>query len=165
MASLLPARDNRDVRTVSVAEVFPGTVHEAETCWYDTSGWPSWVDGLDHVVAVSGDWPQAGSSVTWRSGPAGRGTVVERVTAHEPLAGQRLDVQDDSIRGRQTLELTPVEDGTEVRLSLEYAINRQTLFTPVVDLLFIRRAMETSLRRTLISFGAELAARRESARS
>jgi hypothetical protein len=149
---------------VSVAEVFPGTVHEAETCWYDTSSWPSWVDGLDHVEVVTGDWPHAGSSVRWRSGPAGRGSVLEQVSAHEPLAGQTVTVQDDSISGRQNLALTPVEEGVEVRLSLEYAIKRQTLFTPLVDLLFIRRAMETSLRRTLTSFGAELAGRRESAR-
>jgi hypothetical protein len=145
---------------VSVAEVFSGTVHEAETCWYDTTRWASWVDGLERVEAVEGDWPEVGSSVTWRSGPAGRGTVIERVSEYEPLSGQSVDVQDDSITGRQSVALVPVDDGVEVRLSLQYAIRRRTLFTPLVDLLFIRRAMETSLRRTLTSFGAELAGRR-----
>jgi Polyketide cyclase / dehydrase and lipid transport len=153
------------VRTISVAEVFAGTVHEAETCWYDTSAWPSWVDGLDHVEGTTGDWPRAGSSVTWRSGPAGRGRVIERVSGHEPLAGQTVEVQDDAISATQSLTFTPVDEGVEIRLSLEYAIKQRNPFTPLVDLLFIRRAMETSLRRTLSSFGAELAGRRSSARA
>jgi Polyketide cyclase / dehydrase and lipid transport len=145
---------------VSVSEVFPGTVHEAETCWYDTAGWPSWIDGLDRVEAVSGDWPQTGSSVRWRSGPAGRGTVTERVRAHEPLAGQTVDVQDDSISGRQTVAFTPTNDAVEVAFTLEYEIRKKGVFTPVIDFLFIRRPMEMSLRKTLGAFGAELESRR-----
>ena len=68
-------------------QAYPGSVHEAETCWYDTDRWPEWMDGLARVVAVEGDWPGVGSSVTWESGPAGRGRVRERVIAYEPLAG------------------------------------------------------------------------------
>src|SRR5690349_21781902 len=137
------------MRKVTVREVFPATVHQAEQCWYDTRGWPSWVDGLDRVQSTTGNWPGTGASVTWRSGPAGRGTVTERVSAHEPLAGQTVEVVDDSIIGRQIVAFTPVDKGVEVVLSLEYAISRSTPFTPVVDFLFIRRAMESSLRRTL----------------
>jgi hypothetical protein len=145
------------MRKVSVTEVFPATVHEAEQRWYDTGGWPSWVDGLDRIESTTGDWPAVGSSVTWRSSPAGRGTVTERVSAHEPLAGQTVEVTDDSIFGAQSVAVAPVDDGVEVVLSLEYTISRRTAFTPVVDFLFIRRAMEASLRRTLHGFGAQLA--------
>ena len=60
---------------------FAGTVHEAETCWYEVSRWPDWVDGLDRVIEVSGDWPRQGATVTWESGPAGRGRVIERVVS------------------------------------------------------------------------------------
>jgi hypothetical protein len=143
---------------VHVAQTFPGTVHEAEVRWYDTSRWPSWVDGLDEVVEVAGDWPSAGSRVTWRSGPAGRGLVVEQVVAYEALNGQTSDVSDDSINGRQSVQFTPVDEGVELALTLEYEINRPSLFTPVVDFLFIRRLMAGSLRKTLAAFGAELAA-------
>jgi hypothetical protein len=145
------------MRTVSVVLPFPGTVHEAETCWYDTRRWPAWVDGLDRIVDVAGNWPRAGASVTWESGPAGRGRVVERVVSHEPLAGQTLDVQDDSIKGRQSVAFTPVDEEVEVALSLEYEIKNRSIFTPLIDMLFIRRAMATSLRTTLARFGAELA--------
>jgi hypothetical protein len=145
---------------VRVAMGFEGTVHEAETCWYDTRGWPHWVDGLDRVLEVDGDWPSDGSSVTWQSGPAGRGRVTERVIAYESLAGQTLEVRDDSIEGRQSVSFTPGDGSVEVALSLEYRIRRRSLITPLVDLLFIRRAMTVSLGATLARFGAELAASR-----
>jgi Polyketide cyclase / dehydrase and lipid transport len=150
------------MRKVSVAEVFPATVHQAEICWYDTSRWPAWVDGLDQVQGTTGNWPELGSTVTWRSSPAGRGTVTERVSVHEPLAGQTVEVTDDSIVGRQSVAFAPADDGVEVVLSLEYTISRRTPFTPLVDLLFIRRAMETSLGRTLHAFGAQLSHARSS---
>jgi hypothetical protein len=148
------------MRSVSVAQTFPGTVHEAESCWYDTSGWPYWIDGLERVIDVAGNWPSAGASVTWQSGPAGRGRVVERVVRHEALGGQTLEVDDPSISGRQSVEFAPAEELVEVTLSLEYEIKRRNFFTPLVDLLFIRRAMEASLRTTLNGFGAQLATRR-----
>jgi polyketide cyclase/dehydrase/lipid transport protein len=150
------------MREVRVALAFPASVHEAETCWYDTSRWPAWVDELARVVEVAGDWPQVGAGVIWESGPAGRGRVRERVVAYEPLAGQSLDVHDDSIQGRQSVAFTPADDGVEVALSLEYEISKRSIFTPLVDLLFIRRAMETSLRTTVSRFGVELAARHPS---
>jgi hypothetical protein len=148
------------VPTVRVAEAFPASVHEAETCWYDTSRWPAWIEGLARVSAVEGEWPRAGR-VIWESGPAGRGRVVEQVIEHEPLAGQTVAVSDDSIDGLQSVSFTPVEQGVEVQLTLEYRIKKRSPFTPLVDLLFIRRAMASSLRRTLARFGAELSAARQ----
>jgi hypothetical protein len=55
---------------------------------------------------------------------------------------------------------TPAEETVEVQLSLAYRVRKRNLFTPLVDLLFIRRAMALSLRATLERFGAELAAAR-----
>jgi Polyketide cyclase / dehydrase and lipid transport len=145
---------------VGVALSFPGTVHEAETCWYDHVRWPRWVDGLERVLDVTAGWPAAGGRIVWQSGPAGRGRVSETVTAHTPLGGQSVDVDDDSITGRQTVAFAPTrsaDDMVEVALSLEYEIKRRSIFMPVVDRLFIRRAMEGSLRATLTRFGVELA--------
>jgi hypothetical protein len=149
------------MRAVHVTREFDGTIAEAERCWYDTSRWSHWVDGLDRVVEVTGAWPEAGATVTWESGPAGRGRVVERVTAHEPLRGLVLEVQDGSIRGRQIVTFTSVPGGVEVTLVLEYQLRRRSPVSRVVDLLFIRRAMTDSLDATVSRFGAEL----ESARS
>jgi hypothetical protein len=148
------------MRAVRVALTLEGTVHDAERCWYDTSRWPAWVDGLDRVVDVSDGWPEAGATVRWESAPAGRGSVVETVLAREPLGGQTIEVRDDSIRGRQTVAFTPMADGVEVRLTLEYEIIRRSLLTPLIDALFIRRPMATSLSTTLSRFGAELSTRR-----
>jgi hypothetical protein len=145
------------VATIRVTDTFPGSVHEAETCWYRTARWPHWVDELAHVVSVDGDWPRPGARVTWQSGPAGRGRVHERVVAYEALGGQTVEVEDESIDGRQRVTFTPAEGGVEVELSLQYAIKRRSPLTPLIDALFVRRPMATSLRKTLARFGAELA--------
>jgi hypothetical protein len=148
------------VRTVRVTQTLPGTVYEIEQRWYDTSRWTAWVEGLRRVVEVAGEWPGVGSSVTWDSGPAGRGHVVERVVAHEPLTGQTVAVDDSSITGRQSVAFVPVDDGVEVQLTLAYELKKRSLFTPLVDSLFIKRAMATSLATTLSRFGAEVGSHR-----
>jgi hypothetical protein len=149
------------MRTARAARTFDANVSEAERCWYETARWSHWVDGLDHVVSVDGDWPGVGATVTWESSPAGRGLVTEYVVAYEPLRGQALEVQDGSIRGRQSVTFTPVEAGVEVALALEYELLRRSIVTPIVDLLFIKRAMSASLGVTVSRFGAELTAVRE----
>lgn len=144
------------MRTVLVAQQFPGSVDQAQARWYDTSRWPAWVDGLSRVIRVDGEWPQVGASVTWESAPAGRGRVIERVVGYEHLVGQTVEVDDDSITGRQSVHFRPAQDGVEVDLSLEYALKRRSILTPVIDALFIRRAMASSLRMTLVRFGGQL---------
>jgi hypothetical protein len=145
------------MRTVSVTQTFPGTAARAEARWCETSGWPGWVDECDHVLQVTGDWPQVGASVTWQSGPAGRGRVTERVVGHEPRQELTMEVEDDSIRGRQTVIFSPGSPGVRISLSLAYEIKRRSLITPVIDLLFIRGPMTTSLQRTVERFGAGVA--------
>jgi hypothetical protein len=151
------------MRVVTGAQTFPVSVHEAETVWYAAERWPAWVDGLDRVEQVSGAWPGVGGSVTWESGPAGRGRVTERVVAHEPLGGQTVEVEDDSIRGRQSVTFTPDDAGVAVELELDYELKRRSPLIPVVDLLFIRPAFRNAISSTLHRFGVELAAARESA--
>jgi Polyketide cyclase / dehydrase and lipid transport len=153
------------MRAARVVQTFPGTVAEAERCWYDTARWSFWVDGLDRIVEVSGDWPGVGAGVTWESGPAGRGPVIERVIAHEPLHGQALEVRDSSIRGRQSVTFAPADPGVEIALTLEYDLIRRSIISPIVDTLFIRRAMTASLATTLSHFGVELEAARHGIQS
>jgi hypothetical protein len=138
-------------------------VAEAERCWYDTTRWSGWIDGLDRVLEVRGDWPNVGATVTWESGPAGRGVVTERVIAHEPLRGQTVEVEDPSIRGRQSVSFRPGGEGgddeqqdAEVSLALQYRLVRRSIVSPIIDALFIRRAMATSLGTTLSYFAARL---------
>jgi hypothetical protein len=149
------------MREVRAAAALPFSVHEAESLWYDTVRWPSWVDGLAHVAKVEGPWPEPGSAVIWDSFPAGRGRVVERVVSQAPLVGQTSQVEDDSIRGRQSVAFTATEGGVDVELVLAYEIKKRSVLTPLVDLLFIRRAMTMSLATTLRRFGVELEATRD----
>jgi uncharacterized membrane protein len=148
------------VRVVTAAETYPGSVHEAERLWYDTDLWPRFIDGLESVEEVTPNWPGVGAEVRWRSGPAGRGQVAERVIAYELLDGQEVEVQDDSILGRQRISFTPEDGNVTVELSLTYSLKGRSPLMALVDLLFIRRAMTTSLQSTLHRFGAELEAAR-----
>jgi Polyketide cyclase / dehydrase and lipid transport len=150
------------MRAARASETFPGSVHEVEKLWCDTSRWHMWVDGLARVLSVEGEWPSPGATVRWESTPAGRGHVTERVVAYEERRCLSTEVVDDSITGRQTVTFTPVEGGVVVELGLEYELLRRGcvgFLSVVVDPLFIRRAMATSLATTLGHFGAELAER------
>jgi Polyketide cyclase / dehydrase and lipid transport len=147
-------------RSVDVAMTFPGSVEQAEACWYEVGGWPEWVDQLERVVSVAGDWPRPGAGVTWESAPAGRGAVRELVIWHEPGTGQQTEVTDDSIRGLQTVTFATSPEGVTVSLSLEYDLVKRSPVMFVVDLLFVRRVMTESLKKTLSRFGAQLASRR-----
>jgi hypothetical protein len=135
-----------------------GRAAEAEALWYDRHRWASWVDGFGHIVLLEGDWPEVGARLVWDSPPGGRGRVQERVVAYESRTGQTLEVEDATISGRQSVAFTPGLEETEVTLTLDYEIKDRHLLTPLVDLLFVRRAMGDSLRRTLRRFANERAA-------
>jgi hypothetical protein len=134
---------------------------EAEALWYDTTRWPTFVDGLHHIARLEGDWPRAGARVLWDSQPGGRGRVQERVTRYVAREGQTLEVEDEKLRGTQSVSFTPVEGGVTVALELRYTLKEQRPGMALVDLLFIRRPQRESLERTLRRFRTEVAAERE----
>jgi hypothetical protein len=134
-----------------------GRAYEVERLWYDTHRWPSWVDGFGHVVKLEGTWPERGARVIWDSPPGGRGRVHEVVVAYESRTGQTVEIEDEKMTGRQTVAFEPGLEETGVTLTLEYQIKDRTPLTPVVDLLFVRRTMTDSLRRTLARFSVERA--------
>jgi hypothetical protein len=143
------------VPRVSATTTVPGRVAEAEELWYDPHRWAAWIDGFGHVAKLEGEWPQVGARLLWDSRPQGRGRVAERVTAYEPRAGQTLEVEDGKLTGIQAVTFEP--DGPEVRvnITLEYRLKDRTPVTPILDLVFIRRALRDSLQRTLARFGHE----------
>jgi Polyketide cyclase / dehydrase and lipid transport len=146
---------------VRASIVVPGLASEAEELWYDTTRWPSFVDGLHHIARLEGDWPREGARVLWDSQPGGRGRVQERVTSYVAREGQTLDVEDEKLRGTQRVGFTPLEDGVMVALELTYSLKEQRPGMALVDLLFIRRPQRESLERTLRRFRTEVAAERE----
>jgi hypothetical protein len=139
----------------------PALASEAEALWYDTTRWPTFVDGLHHVARLEGDWPHAGARVLWDSRPGGRGRVQERVSAYAAREGQTLDVEDEKIRGTQRVSFTPTESGVTVALELRYSLKEQRPGIALFDLLFVRRPQRESLERTLRRFRTEVAAERE----
>lgn len=147
---------------VAASALIPGTVAEAEALWYDQSRWPSFVDGFHHVVRHTEDWPQKGSKLLWESTPHGRGKVVERVLAYEPLAGQTVEVEEQRLTGTQRVAFRAEgDDAVRVDLELEYVLANRNPLTPLLDALFVRRALRDSLRRTVVRFARERVAEAE----
>jgi Polyketide cyclase / dehydrase and lipid transport len=135
----------------------PVQVSAAEALWYDVSRWPVFVDGFKAVAKLEGDWPRAGARLVWDSVPAGRGRVVESVTHYEVRRGQTVEVEDEKITGTQSVSFEPQGDGrSRMTLALEWRHKDANALTPVVDLLFVRRAFADALRRTLSRFSREV---------
>ncbi|MDX6667270.1 MAG: hypothetical protein QOK04_650 [Solirubrobacteraceae bacterium] len=134
----------------------PGSVEDAEELWYDVRRWPTFVDGFGHVHRSDDGWPEEGTTLVWDSLPNGRGRVVERVVGHSRGEGQTSEVEDPRLRGIQRVVFTPLKDGVEVTLALDYQLKQGSVLRPFLDVLFIRWAMRDSLRRTLARFGREL---------
>ena len=133
----------------------PGRAADAEALWYDPHRWQAWIDGFGHVISLTDEWPNRGAELVWESPPGGRGRVTERVVAYEMRTGQTLEVEDATMTGTQKVAFEPGPEAVEVTLSLEYRIKDRTALTPVVDLLFVRRAMTDALRRTVTRFANE----------
>jgi hypothetical protein len=141
---------------VFATTIVPGRIVESEELWYDQHRWAAWIDGFGHVAKLEGEWPKQGARLLWDSPPKGRGRVEERVVAYEPRSGHTLAVEDAKLRGTQTVEFEAA-GGDEVRvtLTLDYELKERNPLTPLLDPLFIRRALRESLRRTLVRFGHE----------
>jgi hypothetical protein len=98
-----------------------------------------------------------GTKIVWESKPNGRGRVTERVI--ERAEGGRLSVQlfEDKLNGRQTVTFDPVDDGTQVVVELDYALNERGPLKAITNAIFIRGALQASLERTLRKFATEAA--------
>ena len=145
---------------VSASVAVPGLASEAEALWYDTSRWPTFIDGLHHVARLEGDWPHAGARVLWDSNPGGRGRVQERVLEFVAREGQTVAVEDEKIHGTQRISFTPGDAGVAVALELRYTLKESRPGLALFDLLFVRRTQREALQRTLRRFRTEVAAER-----
>lgn len=127
--------------------------------YFDRDRWASWVDGYSSLVTVSGDYPEVGGELRWRSTPAGRGEVSERVLAHEPRSLHRVAFEDPAASGEleTRFEIKPAEEGrlTAVSQGLSYSLSGGGPLAAVTDLLFIRNQQRRSLQRSLIEFRLE----------
>jgi uncharacterized membrane protein len=140
-----------------------GPISEAEALWYDPARWPAFVEGFAHIIKKEGDWPKQDARVVWDSVRDGRGRVVERVRRYEARVGQTVEVEDPKLHGTQAIAFEALTDPprTAIKLELQYKLKGTTFGGPIVDVLFVRRALGDSLRKTLMRFRRELEADRE----
>lgn len=133
----------------------PQPASQVEALWYATERWPTFIDGFAHVVRQDPDWPRSGELV-WDSTPGGRGRVRESVVRYDPRAEHVSQIEDEQVRGTQTVRFTPHTDGCTITMELDYVLKRDHPGVAVFDVLFVRRPMKDLLRRTLSRFRREL---------
>jgi hypothetical protein len=128
---------------------------EAWEHYFDPRGWPAWVDGFGAVGSADG-YPERGGTLTWRSRPAGRGEVTERVLDHEPRRLHRIAFSDPESEGTLTVRFEiGTGEGTRVTQELEYRLRGGGPIAPLTDALFVRSQMRRSLERSLTRFKLE----------
>jgi len=144
------------VRRARVVDLSP---QEAYELWTDVRRWPTFVDGFAGVERMQDDWPNEGAKLVWRTPPAGRGTVTEKVLEAQPGARFATQVYESQLTGTQTVEFAPgpEERTTEVALTLDYKLQKTGPIAAVTDALFIRRTQGDALHRTLRRFATEAA--------
>ena len=126
--------------------------------WTDLGRWATFVEGFSQVVEGGADWPAEGAKIVWRSTPGGRGRVTEKVTASEPGTRFATQVFEDQMSASQVVTFARAEDGrTRVELRLDYELTQAGPLKAVADVLFIRRALNQALNRTLARFTTEAA--------
>jgi hypothetical protein len=113
-----------------------------------------------HAVERSGGYPEAGGRLRWRSSPAGRGTVEERVLEHEPRRLHRIAWSDPQSEGEleTSFAVEPGESDPATRLTqvLDYRLRRTGPLTWLTDHLFVRGQMARSMQRSLVQFRREI---------
>jgi hypothetical protein len=119
--------------------------------------WSTFVDGFSRPERVDDRWPEPGAKIVWRSVPGGRGAVTEKVTKALPGAIHVVEVFEEKLQGTQTITFAPVDEATWLELQLDYTVSVGGPLKAVVDTLFIRRAQNDALGRTLRRFAIEAA--------
>jgi Polyketide cyclase / dehydrase and lipid transport len=146
----------------TVAESVHVRASLAETwgLYFEADTWPAWVDGFARVESATG-YPDRGGTLRWRSTPAGRGEVTERVVVHEPRTLHRIAFSDPESEGELettfAIEASPgAEHGVTVRQELTYTVRDAGPLTRLTDVFFIRPQITRSVRRSLEHFRAEV---------
>ena len=120
--------------------------------------WPDWVDSFGSVIEIDG-YPEAGGTLRWKSVPAGRGEVTEKVLEHEPRRKHRIEFADPSLAGEMTVTFAIEGEGTKVVAAMDYRLLDKSAFARLGALLFLKAQLRGTLRRSLDAFAPEVAGR------
>jgi hypothetical protein len=144
------------VSSVGESVLVAASLAETWDHYFDERGWRGWVEGLEAVVSSEG-YPEIGGTLRWRSNPAGRGEVTERVLEHEPRRSHRVAFTDPQAEGELAVTFAIEGDGTRVTQELSYELrSRAALGKWLTDRLFVRSQVRGSLQRSLSLFKAEV---------
>jgi hypothetical protein len=143
------------VSKVSQSVVVDASLAEVWDHYFEPRGWPAWVDGFGRIEASDG-YPEAGGSLRWRSIPAGRGEVTERVLEHEPRRVHRVAFRDPQSAGELRTAFEIAGQGTAVTQEVDYRLRSRGPFAWLTDRLFIRSQVSGSVGRTLARFKVEV---------
>jgi polyketide cyclase/dehydrase/lipid transport protein len=143
------------VTRVAASIAVRASLAEVWDYYFDPAGWSAWVDGFARVDSNLG-YPEVGGTLRWSSGPAGRGTVTERVTEHEPRRLHRVEFEDPETTGRLAVTFEIDGERTVVTQELDYRLREGGVFAKVTDRLFIRSQMRGSLSRSLARLKLEV---------
>ena len=149
----------RGVGKVSEAVVVDAPLAEVWDFYFEPETWPAWVDQFARVESSDG-YPDAGGTLRWQSGAAGRGEVTEKVLVHEPRTRHRISFRDPESEGELEVRFS-IEPGggtgrTKVEQELEYSITSGGALSALTDVLFVRSQMRRSLQRSLGRLRAEV---------
>ncbi len=140
--------------TLTESLLVQASLAETWDFYFEPRGWTAWVDGFSGVDSSSG-YPEDGSTLVWRSTPAGRGMVSERVIEHRPRRLHRIEFSDPASGGKQLSRFEVEGEGTRVTIELEYALVRGGVFAAITDRFFVRGQVRKALQRTLLRFKHE----------
>ena len=140
--------------TLSESLLVRGSLKEVWDFYFEPRGWPSWVDGFAAVERADG-YPEQGGTLVWRSKPAGRGTVSERVVEHSPRTRHRIEWSDPESSGELRSEFAVEGEAVRVTLTLDYRLARGGPLAWLTERLFVRGQVKRSLQRTLLRFKHE----------
>jgi hypothetical protein len=144
------------VGVVTESVLVQASLAETWDHYFDHTGWRGWVEGFDAVLSSEG-YPGAGGSLRWRSNPAGRGEVAERVLEHEHRRSHRIAFTDPQAEGELATTFAIEGEGTRVTQELTYELrSRAALGRWLTDHLFVRSQVRGSLQRSLALFKAEV---------
>jgi hypothetical protein len=143
------------VRSTSAETEVALTPEAALRLWTDATRWATFVEGFARVIEQDPGWPEEGSRLVWESVPAGRGRVTEKVARGATADRFATQVFEERLMGLQTFRAAESAAGSRVELSLEYTLTKYGPLGGLADAIFIRRAVQDSLRRTLTRFAVE----------
>jgi hypothetical protein len=119
--------------------------------YFDPRGWGSWVDGFQATIEAE-DYPQAGGVLRWRSIPAGRGEVTERVLEHEPRRRHLIAFGDPAMEGELETRFVIEGEATRVSQRLDYRLLDRGPIARLGAVLFVRGQVRQSVQRSLFAF-------------